>query len=200
MQHPTDDLALSIIPGEFSEFTIYSADYITREIADMVLDRSHALEGTDEGFEDDFEEPEHFAGVLGYMQTYRADAKHWYVTRVVANEGYGPLLYAIAAEHARSKGAILIPSDSLSNAARRVWDRFDRNPYVTIVEDGNSPTGIGITGNGTLDLGAAIAADERVKQAASDDYGMIVGSARDWCEISMDSLWDNDEEAYSPAP
>jgi len=198
MQHPTDDLSLSIIPSEFPEFTIYSADYVTRELADIALDRSDGDE-PDDGYEDEGESIEQLAGVYGYLQAYKADAKHWYVTRVVATAGYGPLLYAIAAEHARSKGAILIPSDSLSNAARRLWDRFDRNPYVTIVQDGKSPTGIGITGNGTLDLAAAVALDGKVRQVAPDDYRLIVDYARDWCEVTMDGLWDNEEE-YAPGP
>ena len=198
MRHPSDDLALSFIPGDFPELVIYSADYVSRELADIALDRA-ARDEQDDGYEDD-ESLEQLAGVLGYMQAYKADAKHWYVTRVVANAGYGPLLYAIAAEHARSTGAIIIPSDSLSNAARRLWERFDRNPYVTIVEDGKSPTGVGITGNSALDLGAALAVDDKVRQEVADHYDMIIASARDWCEVTMDGLWDNDEGDYLPAP
>jgi len=198
MQHPNDDLALSIIPSEFPEFTIYSAEYVTRELADIALDRSDGEE-QDDGYEEDVESIEQLAGVYGYLQAYKTDANHWYVTRVVANAGYGPLLYAIAAEHARSKGAIIIPSDSLSNAAQRLWDRFDRNPYVTTVGDKQSPTAIGITGNGTLDLAAAVAMDLKVRQAAPDEYRLIVDYARDWCEVTMDGLWDNEEE-YAPGP
>jgi len=189
MRHLVDDIALSVIPSEFPEFTIYSADYIGRELADMALDRSEGGEG-DEEHEGEIER---LAGVLGYMQAYVDDGKHWTVSRVVANPGYGPLLYAIAAEQARAAGAILVPSDSLSASARRLWGKFERNPYVAIVEDGKSPLGIGIVGNGTLRIERAIALDERVRNAVGDDYPKIVASARDWCEVTMDGLWDHDE-------
>jgi len=191
MRHLSDDIALSMIPSEFPEFTIYSADYVGRELADMALDRSEAGEGDDEEFEG---EVERLAGVLGYMQAYVDDGKRWSVSRVVANPGYGPLLYAVAAEQARAAGAILVPSDSLSASARRLWGKFERNPYVAIVEDGKSPLGIGIIGNGTLRIGQAIALDGKVQISAGGDYPRIVASARDWCEVEMDGLWDYQED------
>jgi len=189
MRHLTDDIALSVIPSDFPEFTIYSASYVQRELADIELDRSAR--------EEDEDHIERLAGVLGHMRAVALDPARWTVDRVVAEPGYGPLVYAIAAEQARAAGAILVPSDSLSTSARRLWGKFDRNPYVAIVEDEQSPSGIGIVGNGTLGIGQAIALDEQVRSATGDDYPSIVASARDWCEVEMDGLWDCDEDEDS---
>lgn len=102
---------------------------------------------------------------------------YWTVQVVLAEHGYGPLLYAIVATIA-GQNVTIIPSNDQSNAAQAMWRGFGHNPYVSTVKvpakickgyyaDPSVPV-VGIKSNGSLDLSAALRADQQVKQTIGE--------------------------------
>ena len=129
------------------------------------------------------------AGTLGILIPRQQAAGLWTVERVVALDGYGPLLYTILAELAARNGAILIPSTSRSEEADLVWGKFHRNSFVERVPTPASQLGFGIVGNGTLDFSGAVRADAMFQaELTPDDRRILVESAAWWCDMAMKLL------------
>ena len=106
--------------------------------------------------------------------------KFWIIGGILAKHGYGPLMYAIAAEIVGEDDGMIIPSDIRSTAAKNTWKNFEQNPYVSIFKiadrDGRngpynpSPTGFGIRGNGSLDITSAVSRDAEIHETFSSKW------------------------------
>jgi len=94
-----------------------------------------------------------------------------YPDMVLCQNGYGPLMYAIMANEAYIRNAILVPSDLRSKAAIDLWNKFDKNPYVDIVDD------YGIVGNGSLEYIAAEHTDQILAEKYKKMHAGLIATA-----------------------
>ncbi len=125
----------------------------------------------------------------GYADVSRENdgRPYWSINAIYAERGYGPLMYAIVAESIRTHGGVLVPSDRRSSGSVKVWANFNKNPFVSVVRvDG----GVGIVGNGSLDLAAAIQSDADVLNRLGEEWrDELLSEASSRLDDELDRVW-----------
>lgn len=127
--------------------------------------------------------------ILGTCSVTHFKNDLWIPSMILAQNGYGPLMYAYVAQYVTERNGILMPSDSRSKASKKTWEKFNQNPYITIVNDIKlSPTGFGLVGNGTIGLDAARARDEKEKQQNEIWHEKLIKTAIHKMRLAMEKV------------